>query len=159
MNLLDIQTLERLKKEDRRQKGAIRRAKRKLAKLQMASSGWKVFKGEELPQSAIDWISRYEKISDADPHMLMETDIFAHDACWVKDEVYFKGDSPETAEDWIITTDNGGYFKVGAHSMIWYFNSEGGANSTCRWTRKAQKQAINAIISNGVHSIDPNYQT
>lgn len=158
MNLSDTNKLKELQKQAKREKGDIRRAKKKLEKVAISNASWQKFKGQELPQSAIDWISRYEIHAKANGHM-DSFSIFRNHNCWCIGYVYFKGPNAETATEWIITTDDGGYYKVGAEAMVWYTGLTGGSNSSACWSIKSLRDCIKKIIIQGVPTRDPNYTT
>ena len=69
-------------------------------------------------------------------------------------EAYYKGKTPETAEDWIIVTNDGRFYKVNALYMIWNSNYVLAA-----WSNVQVRRVIKAI-RNGEHPpLDPQYQT
>jgi len=157
MNLSDTLKLKELQKQARREKGIIRRAKRKQEKAQVTNAGWQVFKGQELPQSALDWIERYQNDSNAKHGHNCQ--IFSNFNSWVLKYVYFKGPNPETATEWIITTNDGGYYKVGAMAMVWYRNINGNTGSAAEWSIKNTKLCIKQICLAQPVTRDPNYQS
>lgn len=121
------------------------RAKRKALKASINQSGWKRFEGETLPPQACVHKSVYEK----EGH-----NIFTYPGTWYSDYTYYRGDNPETATEWIVTTDNGGFYKVGAHAMLWHPNG-----SQALWSSAALKKSIKALLTQGVTVKDPDYQT
>lgn len=123
------------------------RAKRKELKASINLSGWKKFDGEELPEQACWHKSKY----DTDPK---GHNIFQYPGNWYSDYTYYRGDNPETATEWIVTTDNGGFYKVGAQVMLWHPNG-----SQALWSSAALKKSIKALLSQGVTVKDPDYQT
>lgn len=128
-----------------------------MKKPKASSAGWRILKGEEgtlLPQSALDafkerdiWCSG---MSYGGPGKPMVT---WRDASWV--QAMYKGEDPETATEWVIVTDNGGYYKVQAKYMIWV--STGGAYA--RWSWHFLNKSMRAIRAGERVPDDPNYQT
>lgn len=107
--------------------------------------GWKKFKGENLPTNA-------EK--------LLENDNCPYSS-WIYDSVFYKGDNPETAIDWIIVTNHGGYYKVGAEYMIWYTKkvSFDGFSAQAIWSYSHLKKSMRSLILTGETIFDPGYTT
>jgi hypothetical protein len=125
------------------------RAKRKALKASITLSGWKRFEGETLPPQACV----HKSIYDTNPE---GTNIFTYPGTWYSDYTYYRGDNPETATEWIVVTDNGGFYKVGAHAMLWHIPS-----GTCQalWSSAALKKTMKSLLSQGVTVKDPDYQT
>jgi hypothetical protein len=101
-----------------------------------------------------------DELTEAGMKFLNEQDSLRFGGCWVLGMVYYKGDSPETATDWIIVTDNGGFFKVNAIAMIWYRNSATG--SICAqaiWSDRHLRKSLRNLIENGQTLPDPGYTT
>lgn len=124
-----------------------RRARRKQERKALKSNGWKPFTGESLPKNACFHKSKY----DTDPN---GHNIFEYGGCWIEGFTYYKGDSPETATEWIITTDNAGFYKVHASYMIWHPNG-----SQALWSGAALKRSMKALLASGKTVADPDYQT
>jgi hypothetical protein len=124
------------------------RAKRKAIKNQMALNGWKQFDGDELPDQACVHISKFGPSN--------EHNIFQYGGCWIKGYTYYKGDIPETATQWIVTTDNGSAYKVGAQYMIWQIGF--GGSQAC-WSSAAAKRSIKSLLTQGTTVPDPDYTT
>jgi hypothetical protein len=110
----------------------------------MNKSKWKLFRGDTLPQNALDWAG--------------DKDIFNYNGSWCIGLTYYLGDSPETATDWIITTDNGWAYKVNAIVVVWY-RVAGQIVGTARWSKYQTKKALDAIREGKQPDIDPDYQT
>ena len=105
----------------------------------MEGTGWKEFKGhDELPASA--------------QAMIKEKDLFRGGNGWYK--AFYNGDV-NTTEKWIIVTPDGGYYKVFARYMIWFYN----AGASARWTDKSLKEALAAAFKGETLPFDPNYHT
>lgn len=102
---------------------------------------WKKFKGEELPQSAMDFLA--------------EADInFMTGWC----EAWYVGDV-ETSKDWFIVTPDGGYYKVDAIAMTWHRCSTGKVVGMCSWTKISLYRARLEYFKTHKFPRDPNYQT
>jgi hypothetical protein len=127
----------------------INRAKRKELKNQISQSGWKKFEGEFLPEQARFYKSKYS-------HTPEGQNIFEYSGHWIIGKTFYKGDNPETATEWIVTTDNGGFYKVGAEYMLWQFPS-GGAQAL--WSNASLKKSLKSLLTNGTTVADPDYQT
>jgi len=125
------------------------RAKRKALKNQIQNSGWKLFEGDELPVQACVHYSKYNP--NPNGH-----NIFQYGGSWIKGSCYYKGDNPDTATEWIVVTDNGGSYKVGAEYMIWQIGF--GGSQAC-WTAAAAKKSVKSLLTRGTIVPDPNYQT
>ena len=123
------------------------RAKRKALKAAMNNSGWKKFEGEQLPPQACIHKSPYREKA---------TNIFEYPGSWIIGFTYYKGNNPETATEWIVTTDNGGFYKVDAEYMLWQIPS-----GTCQalWSPAALKKSIKSLMLTGNTVRDPDYQT
>jgi len=127
----------------------INSTKRKELNRQIKQSGWKKFEGEFLPEQARFSKSKY----CLDPK---GQNIFEYHGSWIIGWTYYKGDNPETATEWIVTTDNGGSYKVGAQYMLWQFPT-GGAQAL--WSNASLKKSLKSLLINGTTVSDPNYQT
>lgn len=124
-----------------------------MKKPKMSPAGWRSFKGETLPQTAIDFGTKHDiwrSGSNFSKGGGLDT---WRDANWL--EAMYKGEDPETATEWVIVTDNGGYFKVFALYMIWMPNGGGHA----RWSNHTLTLAMRAIRTGNPIAFDPNYQT
>lgn len=107
---------------------------------------WKPFKGEFLPESA-------QKFAD-------KGDIFrSKHGNWLMDATFYKGATPETATDWIIVTDDGGYYKCFAKFGIWHTSPKGEVVLQCIWTLGHLKKSLKSVITTGQTIFDPNYHT
>jgi hypothetical protein len=108
--------------------------KKPLLQIAMEETGWKEFKGEdELPEAALPLIEK--------------TNMFQYPGGWHK--AFYKGDQ------WIIVTNNGGFYKVGAEFMVWLPDGRAFA----RWSTKTMKEAVMSIMREIDMPFDPNYQT
>lgn len=112
-----------------------------------------------LPQSALAWVTNhfYKDGIDSGP--------WSYDGRWVG--AYYKGDDAETAEDWIIVTDNGGAFKVGAEYMVWFKRSDAGDETDPEfiyvaqaiWSEQALNNTLLSLRTGGPRVDDPDYET
>jgi len=125
------------------------RANRKERKNLLNQSGWKKFEGEFLPEQARFSKSKYS-------HTPEGQNIFEYGGHWIIGKTFYKGDNPETATEWIVTTDNGGFYKVDAEYMLWQFPS-GGAQAL--WSNASLKKSLNSLLTRGTTVADPGYQT
>ena len=122
-----------------------RRERRKAEKKALKNIEWKKFEGEQLPKNACYHKSKYDPTPEGH-------NIFEYGGCWI--EAYYKGESPETATEWIVVTDNGGFYKVHASYMIWHPNG-----SQACWSGRAAKRSIKSLLLTGKTVHDPDYQT
>ena len=106
-------------------------------------SGWKQFKGEDFPPEAVEFFKTH--------------DIWKYSSSWIF--LYFKGVSPETATNWCVVMDNGGFFKVGAQWIIYFHGQSGQMNSNCVWTGAHLERTLRSLFVTGNTLPDPNYQT
>lgn len=135
-----------------RQKEALKlagRARRKALKATISQSGWKKFEGDQLPEQAC-WS---KSVYSTDPKGQY---IFKYGGSWWANFTYYRGDNPETATEWIIPTDNGGSYKVGAEYMLWQMPS---GNAQACWSSASLKRSIKSLLTRGVTVADPDYQT
>jgi len=72
---------------------------------------------------------------------------------------YHKGSDPKTATEWIIVTNNGWYFKVGACYMIWHRSSSGAIVAQAIWSTAHLKKSVRNLIEHGTTLPDPGYTT
>jgi hypothetical protein len=108
-------------------------------------TSWKPFKGRILPESA-------RNFSD-------KGDIFRYNGHWLMDAIFYKGDTPETATDWIIVTDDGGYYKCFAKFGIWHTSQKGEVVLQCIWSVAHLKRSLKSLIETGKTIPDPGYHT
>lgn len=111
----------------------------------LSGTEWKLWEEEELPE-------HIGKILDAKR-------AFAGGGGWCTGAAFYKGD-PKTSTDWIVVTDNGGYFKVGAEFMVWYkpeSKEEYGAQAV--WSVSHLKKTLKSLFKTGKTIPDPGYQT
>lgn len=101
------------------------------------TNGWKQFEGDEMNSA----LQKFVKKKNA----------FKYDGNWI--EAWYKG-NPETTSDWILITDDGGFYKVDAEWMIWFPK---GAQAI--WSLSHLPKALKHIMSKGTILRDPNYQT
>ena len=108
---------------------------------------WKHYTGEEFPEGAKEFAEK--------------NNIFRSGyAGWFREGIYYKGDSHETAKEWIIVMDDGGYYKVNAIYMMWYTRPEGdGCGSQCAWSAKHLKKTLRSLLTTGKTLFDPGYTT
>jgi len=113
---------------------------------------WKAFKGQTLPQSALDWA---EKFSSPDGFRSLWK--YAYDG-WCN--AYYVGNDPKTATEWIIVTPDGGFYKVHAKYSLWYMNPKtGNPNMQCLWTKTSLGRSIKSLREGGDTIFDPKYTT
>lgn len=63
-------------------------------------------------------------------------------------------------KEFIFATDSGGYYKVGAEYMIWYYlKSEDKMVARARWSDKTLFDGMSEYFKTGEISQDPYYQT
>lgn len=109
-------------------------------------NGWNNFTGTELPQRVFDMIKKSNGFQ-------------CRGASWCMGAVYYKGDI-ETTNDWIVTTDDGGYYKVGAEFMIWHPGKKSGEfNAQAIWSTAALKRSLKSLVEKGSTVADPGYQS
>lgn len=119
--------------------------KKPLIESAMEQNGWKEFKSEgELPQSAEEYFGEYFK------------EFFVYPGGWSK--AYYKGTDIDSATEWIVVTNNGGFYKVFAEYMVWWLEN-GKQRSTARWSNGSLKNAIIAILKGENPPYDPEYHT
>lgn len=113
--------------------------KKPVIQIAMEGTGWKEFKGkDELPTSAQPLIDK--------------VNLFKAGRGWYK--AFYNGDV-NTTDKWIIVTPDGGYYKVFARYMIWFYDE--GA-SAC-WSDKSLKAMLCAKFKGLKMPIDPDRQT
>ena len=100
------------------------------------------FTGQQLPAAAIDFIK---------PH-----DRAGHGTCVA---AYYEGNDAATATNWIIVLDNGGYYKVNATYITWYYHPIDGVVGKCNWSRAALAETLAALLAGEQPPIDPDYHT
>lgn len=123
------------------------RAKRKALKAALNNSGWKKFEGVQLPPQARVHNSQYREEA---------TNIFEYGGNWVIGWTYYKGNNPETATEWIVVTNNGGFYKVDAEYMLWHIPS---GTVQALWSNAAVKKSLKSLMLTGNTVRDPDYQT
>jgi len=107
---------------------------------------WKKFTGDKLPQNALDWAK--------------DSNIWASRyGRWVIGFVWYQGETPETATDWIITMDDGSYFKVRAQYMLWHSYGSGKIGAQAIWSTSHLKKTTRNLRLKGDTLPDPGYQT
>jgi len=99
---------------------------------------WVEFEGDTLPKSAMDFVKGKNG--------------FRYDNGWT--DAYYEGDDPKTAKNWLVVTDDGGFYKVDAQYMIWHPDTV-----RARWSTKSMKTALKALLDNKPVPQDPDYQT
>jgi len=105
-------------------------------------NGWKEFKGENGAM-----------LPDSTDTLTEKTEMFKYPGGWCK--AFYKGDDPKTSDQWIIVTNNGGFYKIGASYMVW---SPDGRARAC-WSAKTMKIAVCAFLKGEDAPRDPDYQT
>jgi len=131
----------------------IRRANRKAEKAKLKNSGWVKFEGDTLPEIAINTFKKNEHG--------MEYHLFRSGyGRWLLGATYYRGANPDIATEWIITIDDGGYYKVDAEYSLWYkLDSKPNYGMQCLWSSRALNKSIKSIMSQGTTVMDPDYQT
>ena len=66
--------------------------------------------------------------------------------------------NPDKATEWVVVTNNGGFYKVFAIYMVWWLDGEK-RKDTARWSDKSLKEAIVSIPHGKNPPMDPNYHT
>ena len=111
----------------------------------LEKTGWKEFKSEgQLPQSAKDYFGDYFK------------EFFRYPGGW--NRAFYRGENPDKATEWVVVTNNGGFYKVFAIYMVWWLEGEK-RKATARWSDKSLKEAIVSILHGKNPPMDPNYHT
>jgi hypothetical protein len=127
----------------------------------MKRKNWKAFKGGYLPQAALDLVNSVDTC----------------DWGWQYYSAWYKNDGSKP-EDWIVSTDNGSYYKVGAISMTWWIDGVYEMNeedvkihdfsnpelakrvrAKANWTISSMKKTIAAIKRGENPPFDPKYTT
>lgn len=83
---------------------------------------------------------------------IKEENGFKYPGSWFYDCSYIRG------KDFIVTTDDGAYYKVGAEFMVWYRIGER-SGSQAIWSNAALKRTLKSLIDEGQTTPDPNYRT
>ncbi len=104
---------------------------------------WKPFEGTEMPEQVIPLIKGLNGLK--------------YNCVWLIGCVFYKGDI-NTTKDWIVVTDDGAFYKVGASWMVWYIEGEK-TRSQAIWSGAALKKTIKSLITEGEIVKDPDYQT
>ena len=109
-------------------------------------TGWKPFLGtESLPPAAIKYAT--------------DNDIFrSRYGSWIIGAVFYRGDI-NTTKEWIIVTDDGGYYKVFAKFSMWHQSVNGVPVMQCLWSVKSLKKSLRSLMLTGETVFDPQYQT
>lgn len=111
-------------------------------------NGWKDLESfnesGKLPQSALDSI---------------KADIFQYGG--EVQVALYRGETPETAKEWIIVTDDGGFYKVDAEYVMWFTKADApdGYGCQCYWSSKALMTSMTSLMEKGVTVRDSDYQT
>lgn len=113
-------------------------------------SGWNLFTGETLPERVFNMISANNGFQSPS-------------ASWCIGAVFYKGDL-ETTNDWIVTTDDGWYYKVHAEYMIWHRPKGAQPGETkfhaqAIWSNAALKRSLKSLMVTGMTTPDPGYQS
>lgn len=78
---------------------------------------------------------------------------------YFNDLVFYNGDI-ETTKEWVIVFDDGGFYKVGADTMVWRYNSEYDSMvARARWSTESLFNGLSEYFTSGQISTDPEYQT
>jgi hypothetical protein len=105
---------------------------------------WTAFNGEDLPLQAQE--------------LIKANNISQYGGCWCIGAVFYKGDL-NTTKDWIFTVDDGGFYKVDAIFMVWYFINGEVKKCNAIWSGAYLKKAIKQLITTGEMNRDPGYQS
>ena len=108
-----------------------------IQKIELKALLWKQFKIGVLPDYVQEYIN--EK---------------SHDGMGSIFRVYYK-ELPKSINDWIIVTDNGWYYKVGATYMVW----KGEDIAMAIWSDKYLKVVLNDLFNEKEPKRDPDYQS
>ena len=107
---------------------------------------WKPLISDKLPQNAIDFFE--------------SGDIWrSRRGSWLCGSCYYKGATPETATEWIIVLDDGGYYKCFAIYSFWHRSRKGEIVLQCVWSTSHLRKTMRNYIENGDTLPDPGYQT
>ena len=112
--------------------------KKAILTLAAEETGWTEYKGEFLPESTKAFQEK--------------TEMFQYPGGWSK--AYYKGDLKAPLE-WIIVTNNGGFYKVDATFIVWTSTGK----SVAAWTSKHMKKIVIAFFKGMRPERDPNYQS
>jgi len=85
--------------------------------------------------------------------MLEEHGAFDYPGNWYYDDTYIRDNT-----DFIVTMDNGYYYKVDAQFMIWYY-IDGQFGSKASWSNKSLQKMLKSLIKTGKTDRDPLYQS
>ena len=104
----------------------------------------------------------YKLVDDGIPDniwkLLNEHDAFKYPGSWIVDATFLKSDN-----EFIVTVDNGGFYKVGAAYMVWHMittkSNEKKLVAQAIWTDTALKKTLKSLMKTGTTIHDPNYQT
>lgn len=109
--------------------------------------GWVRFTGEELPEII------FKKLEE-------ERAFRSGHGRWFSDLVFYRGDNPETSENWIIIMNDGGYYKVDAEFAFWYTRDPGqDMGMNCVWSDAHLERTVRNFMVTGKTLPDPGYQT
>jgi len=116
----------------------------------LKGTSWNLFTGETLPLKCQE--------------LCVRADVFRSKyGQWIEGATFYKGTDPETATDWILTMNDGGYYKVRAEYMVWFDlekESHGSFGSgLCRWSMPSLKILLRAMVKGEKLPHDPNYTT
>ncbi len=108
-------------------------------------TNWKPFKGDVLPQSALEFLEK--------------GDALKYHWSWLTGCIFYQGETPETATNWIIVNDNGGFYKVNAQYAFWHKSTGGNTVLQCVWSISHLKKTLKNFIKTGQTLFDPGYTT
>lgn len=101
-------------------------------------NGWQQLPADvKLPMSAIKWTT--------------EREVFRYKGDVVA--AFYKGEI-ETTKDWIIVTDDAGFYKHRAKYMVWSVSYV-----LARWSIASLKQLLQDLFSGNKPADDPDYET
>ena len=65
----------------------------------------------------------------------------------------------QRGKDFIVVTDDGGYYKVFAQYMIWHTNENGVVCSQACWSTASMRRSMKSLLNGTGTVFDPNYHT
>ena len=78
-----------------------------------------------------------------------------HGSQWLFGYAFQRNDNKE----FIVVTNDGGYYKVHAQFMIWHVNQNNVVCSQACWTLASMRRSMKSLLNGTGTVFDPNYQT
>lgn len=99
-----------------------------------------------------------EKINDRLEEILINQN-FTMYGCYFSGYVFSKGDA-KTTNNFVFITDDGGFYKVGAEYMIWYWHEKlQEIVGIARWSMESLEHGLEELFQTGEITRDLEYQT